>query len=85
MLISAADDSQVAIWDIRNYHLLISVYEPSLSLTSLTLHPLRPFSIISSHFDSSLLFWNLLSIPDVALVQLKFLLNLGRGDILCDP
>ncbi len=59
ILISAADDSQVIVWDIRTAKPLTSIVEPTLPMTSLITHPARPFNYISSHFDSSILFWSL--------------------------
>ena len=75
MLISAADDQQIAIWDTRTKEVLVTVIEPSLALTSFSSHPHRPFRLFSSHFDSSVMCWNLLGIPEVSLTQLKFLLG----------
>lgn len=54
-------------------------------MTSLISHASRPFCFISSHFDSSILFWSLLSLPDVALSMYKFLLQAPVGTIMCEP
>ena len=59
-LTSAADDSKVAVWDIRTSSLIFSTTEPSLALTSFTSHPERPFVYYSSHFDASIMQWTLL-------------------------
>lgn len=85
MLISGADDSVIAICDIRNLKVVTSINEPNLSLTSFTSHPKRPFTLISSHFDSSILVWSLLSLPDVALSQLKFLLGVNISNVFSSP
>jgi hypothetical protein len=62
---------------------ITSVHEPTLALTSFTTHPWKPFTLISSHFDSSILFWSLLSIPDIALAQYKMLLSVDSSDLFC--
>lgn len=85
MLVTAGDDSQVTVWDLRSKKVLTALLEPTLAMTSLISHPTRPFNLISCHFDNSILFWSLLSIPDVALAQLKFLLGAPVGSFLCDP
>lgn len=85
MLITAADDANICIWDIRNETLLTSVYQASLSLTSFAVHPDHPFSIISTHFDNSIIQWSLLGIPDIAIAQTKMLLDLPITETLCDP
>jgi len=55
MLTSGADDSRQAVWDIRSRVMIYSTEEPSLALTSFTLHPERPFTYYSSHFDASII------------------------------
>jgi len=85
MVISAADDYRVVVWDMRSEKILTAITEPTLAMTSLISHPSKPFSLISSHFDSSILFWSLLSIPDVALAMYKFILGSPVGSILCEP
>lgn len=85
MLISGGDDQRVIVWDLRAQKVLTAITEPTLAMTSLISHPTKPFSMISSHFDSSILFWSLLSIPDVALAQYKFLLGSPVGSLLCNP
>jgi WD40 repeat protein len=67
LLISGSDDSVINVWDTRNSKLISSTCEPILATTSLTSHADKPFSIISSHFDSSIVFWSLLSIPEISL------------------
>ena len=47
--------------------LIFCAEEPTLAMTSLTMHPERPFSYFSSHFDASIIQWTLLGVPDVAL------------------
>lgn len=75
----------LAVWDIRTSKIVTSIHEPTLALTSFTSHPQKPFTLVSSHFDSSILFWSLLSIPDVALAQYKFLLGVDSSDLFCPP
>ena len=67
MLISGADDAQVIVWDLRTKRIVTAFNEPTLPMTSLIAHPISPFTLISCHFDSSILFWSLMSMPDVAL------------------
>ena len=85
MLTSGADDSYVAVWDIRSKSLLFAVKEPSLALTAFATHPERPFTLYSSHFDASIMQWSMLGIPDVALAQIKFLLQADISDVICNP
>lgn len=75
MLISAADNSSIAVWDTRSAVVIHSVHEPTLALTSFASHPDRPFSLVSSHFDSSIIVWSLLAIPEIVLAQYKLLLD----------
>lgn len=84
MLITASDDNMVAIWDVRTFKVIAQTYEPTLALTSFAMHPKRPFSIISTHFDSSIIFWSLMSVPDVALAQYKMLLGVESEDLMSD-
>jgi WD40 repeat protein len=85
MLITGSDDSMIVIWDTRSSKVVTSTYEPTLSLTSFTSHPQRPFTLVSSHFDSSIIIWSLLSLPEVALSQLKFLLGVNLNEIFSTP
>ena len=62
--------------------LIFCAEEPTLAMTSFTMHPERPFSYFSSHFDASIIQWTLLGVPDVALPQLKFLLNCSKEEII---
>ena len=84
MLITASDDNMVAIWDVRTHKVVSQTYEPTLALTAFATHPKRPFSLISTHFDSSIIFWSLLSVPDVALAQYKMLFGVESEDLLSD-
>ena len=84
MLTSGADDSYIGVWDIRSKSLLFAVKEPSLALTAFATHPARPFTLYSSHFDASIMQWSMLGIPDVALAQIKFLLQADEADVLCN-
>ena len=84
MLTSGADDSYIGVWDIRSKSLLFAVKEPSLALTAFATHPARPFTLYSSHFDASIMQWSMLGIPDVALAQIKFLLQADAADVLCN-
>jgi len=59
MLLSGSDDSQIIMWDIRVNSVLHVIHEPSVSVSSLALHPQRPFSLVSAHFDNTLIFWDL--------------------------
>ena len=55
-----------------------------MALTSFTVHPEKPFSYFSSHFDASIIQWSMHGLPDIALAQLKFLLNCPEIDCLSD-
>jgi ribosome assembly protein RRB1 len=67
LLISGGDDSQIGIWDIRTNKLIHEVFENSISISSMTSHPAKPFTIVSSHLDNSIMFWDLLGVSDVFL------------------
>lgn len=69
-------------WDVRNRMLIFCAEEPTLAMTSFTAHKERPFSYFSSHFDASIIQWNLLGVPDIALPQLKLLLNCPKAEII---
>lgn len=43
LLISAADDSKVVLWNIQTKQAVTSVIESTLAMTSLIAHPERPF------------------------------------------
>ena len=81
---SAADDSNVAVWDLRTSERVFSTNEPSLALTSFTSHYERPFTYYSSHFDASIMQWSLLDQPDIGLSQIKLLLGNEQDDVICD-
>jgi WD40 repeat protein len=87
LLISGGDDSQIALWDIRTDSLVTNtlgdaVYEPSISISSLSSHPGQPFLLISGHLDNSLILWDLLGLPDVQLAQLKLILDMPPDSII---
>lgn len=84
LLVSGGDDSRQVCWDVRSRMMIFCAEEPTLAMTSFTSHYDRPFIYFSSHFDASIIQWNLLGVPDVALPQIKFLLNCERADILQD-
>jgi len=84
LLISGGDDSFIGMWDIRSNKLIYETYEPCISTSSFTMHPKKPFTLVSSHLDNSLIFWDLMGIPDVFQTQMKFLLDLGLIETLCD-
>ena len=60
LLISGGDDSIIVAWDIRNNSMIYDMIEPSISVSSFTTHPLKPFTVVSSHIDNSVIFWDLL-------------------------
>jgi WD40 repeat protein len=84
LLISGGDDSFIAMWDIRNNKLISEAYEPCISTSSFTSHPKKPFTLVSSHLDNSIIFWDLLGVSDIFQTQLKFVLDLGLLETLCD-
>lgn len=65
MLITGGDDQRIAVWDIRENKLIYELSEPSISVSALTTHPQKPFTVVSSHFDNSLIFWDLLGFKDI--------------------
>jgi len=65
LLISGGDDSFLGVWDIRTNKLIYETYEPCISTSSFTTHPKRPFTLVSSHLDNSLIFWDLLGLSDI--------------------
>mmetsp|Transcript_44909 Transcript_44909/g.43482 ORF Transcript_44909/g.43482 Transcript_44909/m.43482 type:complete len:285 (-) Transcript_44909:1660-2514(-) len=85
LLVSGADDSQIALWDIRSNSLITSIVEPCISVSGITSHPKTPFALITSHLDNSVIFWDLLDLPEITTLQLKFLLDFSLTDIICDP
>jgi WD40 repeat protein len=86
LLISGGDDSTLAAWDIRKNQLIYETIEPSISISSMTTHPLNPFTLITSHLDNSLIFWDLLLTPDIFHAQLKFSLpEFQITDVIADP
>jgi WD repeat-containing protein 17 len=79
LLISGSDDNQIIGWNVATQQPLFKSYEQSLSLTSFASHPSRPFMLVTSHFDAGIRQWSLLGLPDVALAQLKLLLELPEA------
>lgn len=65
MLITGGDDQRLLVWDIRDNKMIYEVNEPSVSVASLTTHPQKPFTLVTSHFDNSIIFWDLLGFKDV--------------------
>jgi ribosome assembly protein RRB1 len=65
LLISGGDDSFLAVWDIRKNKLIYETYEPCISTSSISSHPKNPFTIVSTHLDNSLIFWDLLGLADI--------------------
>lgn len=66
LLISGGDDSYFAAWDIRSNELIFEMHEPSISISSITTHPSNPFALVSSHFDNTVIFWDLLNFSDIS-------------------
>jgi WD40 repeat protein len=77
LLISGGDDSALIAWDIRSNKDIYEALEPSISISSMASHPKNPFSLVTSHLDNSIIFWDLFGIPDVFQAQLKLALDLG--------
>jgi ribosome assembly protein RRB1 len=65
LLISGGDDSSFGVWDIRKNKLISEFYEPCISVSSITTHPRKPFTIVTSHLDNSVIFWDLLAINEI--------------------
>jgi WD40 repeat protein len=85
LLLSGGDDSTIAAWDIRSNKLIFDTLEPCISISSMATHPKNPFTVITSHLDNSVIFWDLLGLSDIFLNQLKFILDLGLLETICDP
>jgi WD40 repeat protein len=63
-LISGGDDSCVAAWDIRTNILIFETAEPCISVSSMVSDPQAPFNIVTAHLDNSIIFWDLMGLPD---------------------
>jgi len=83
-LISGGDDSSIGMWDIRTNKLIYESYEPCISVSSITTHPKKPFTVITSHLDNSVIFWDLLALGDIFQTQMKFIMDMGLLEITCD-
>lgn len=84
LLITGGDDSCLAIWDIRKNKLIYETYETCISISAITIHPKKPFTMVTSHLDNSVIFWDLLGLSDIFQTQMKFIMDLGLLDIICD-
>lgn len=40
-------------------------------------HPLSPFTLVTSHLDNSVIFWDLMGFSDIFLSEMKVILDLG--------
>jgi len=80
-LISGGDDSRLAAWDIRNDKLLYETVEPCISVSSIANNPKKPFSLVTSHLDNSVIFWDLMGIQDIFIAQMKSILGLELKEI----
>lgn len=85
LLISGGDDSLLVCWDIRSNTILSTTIEPCISISSMSSHQMKPFSIVSSHLDNSVIFWDLMGLSDIFQTQMKFILDLGLLEVTCDP
>ncbi len=83
LLLSGGDDSSLAAWDIRSNELVAESLEPSISFSSMTTHPHRPFTVVTSHLDNSLVLWDIMGLPDVYQAQLKLLCE-NEESVLCE-
>lgn len=83
LLLSGGDDSSLAAWDIRSNELVAESLEPSISFSSMTTHPHRPFTVVTSHLDNSLVLWDIMGLPDVYQAQLKLLCD-NEESVLCE-
>lgn len=84
LLLSGGDDSSLAAWDVRSNKLIYDTLEPSISISSMTSHPMNPFTMVSSHLDNSVIFWDLFGIPDVFQAQMKLVLDMGVFEVHAD-
>lgn len=65
----------LAAWDIRSNKLIYEALEPSISISSMTSHPKNPFTLVTSHLDNSVIFWDLMGISDIFVAQMKAILD----------
>ena len=84
LLISGGDDSTFCLWDIRSNSLLHELEEKCIAIAGLTTHPKKPFTLVSSHFDNSVTFWDLLGLSDIYHVEVKFCFDMSLLDTVCD-
>jgi WD40 repeat protein len=80
LLISGGDDSRLAAWDIRNDKLLYETVEPCISVSSIANNP-KSLSLVTSHLDNSVIFWDLMGIQDIFIAQMKSILGLELREI----
>jgi hypothetical protein len=45
--------------------MVYQIHDLSISVSSFATHPKNPFSIATSHFDNSVIFWDLLDVSDI--------------------
>lgn len=84
LLISGGDDSNICVWDIRTSNLIFSVKEESISVSCLVASPNQPFKVISAHLDNSVIVWDLLGLSEVAIAQMKMIMDQGITEVCCD-
>jgi WD40 repeat protein len=73
--VTGGDDSLLVIWDIRSASVIHYVYEPCISVSSITSHPKKPFAMVSSQLDNSVIFWDILGLSEIFYVQMKFIME----------
>lgn len=85
LLVSGGDDSRLVLWDIRTNEKAFDTKEPSVSVSCIDSHPSKPFLYVTSHFDNSLFFWDILALGTVRTALTKVLLNFSYLEYTCDP
>lgn len=64
--------------------MIAKVSEKSISVSYLCSHPKRPFQFVSSHFDNSVIFWDIYDIKEIMVAKLKICLDLGLVETWSD-
>ena len=82
ILVSGGDDDHIKGWNLKSKSVIFDLHEPSLSLTSFSSHPTRPFTLYSSHFDASIQQWSLLELTEIKMAMFKILVGLPTSEII---
>jgi hypothetical protein len=50
----------------------------------MTSSPLNPFTLVTSHLDNSVIFWDLMGFSDIFLSEMKVILDMGLLEVTTD-